>query len=54
MGIDVRAAALARTAPGRVADIMADRERLTAPDQMGRLFKAMALAAPSWPEPAGF
>lgn len=54
MGIDVRAAALARTAPERVADIMADRDRLTAPDQMGRLFKAMALVAPSWPEPAGF
>jgi NADH dehydrogenase [ubiquinone] 1 alpha subcomplex assembly factor 7 len=54
MGIDVRAAALARTAPERVADIMADRERLTAPEQMGRLFKAMALVAPAWPEPAGF
>jgi len=54
MGIDVRAAALARAAPERVADIMADRDRLTAPEQMGRLFKAMALVAPSWPEPAGF
>ena len=30
------------------------RDRLTAPDQMGRLFKAMALVAPGWPEPAGF
>ena len=54
MGIEVRAAALARTAPERVADIMTDRDRLTAPEQMGRLFKAMALVAPSWPEPAGF
>jgi len=54
MGIDVRAAALARAAPERAADIMADRDRLTAPDQMGRLFKAMALVAPSWPDPAGF
>ena len=54
MGIDVRAAALARAAPERAGDIMADRDRLTAADQMGRLFKAMALAAPSWPEPAGF
>ena len=54
MGIDVRAAALAKAAPERVAEIMADRDRLTAPEQMGRLFKAMALVAPSWPEPAGF
>ena len=54
MGIDLRAAALARAAPERAAEIVADRDRLTAPDQMGRLFKAMALVAPSWPQPAGF
>ena len=54
MGIDLRAAALAKAAPERAAEIVADRDRLTAPDQMGRLFKAMALVAPGWPEPAGF
>jgi SAM-dependent MidA family methyltransferase len=54
MGIGVRAAALARAAPQRVAEIEAARERLVAPEQMGRLFKAMAIVAPSWPEPAGF
>jgi NADH dehydrogenase [ubiquinone] 1 alpha subcomplex assembly factor 7 len=28
--------------------------RLTDPGQMGELFKVMALAAPDWPEAAGF
>jgi NADH dehydrogenase [ubiquinone] 1 alpha subcomplex assembly factor 7 len=54
MGINLRAASLAKAVPERAAEIMADRDRLTASDQMGRLFKAMALVAPSWPEPAGF
>jgi SAM-dependent MidA family methyltransferase len=54
MGIGLRAAALAKAAPGRADEIETARERLVAPDQMGRLFKAMALVAPSWPEPAGF
>jgi NADH dehydrogenase [ubiquinone] 1 alpha subcomplex assembly factor 7 len=54
MGIKLRAASLAKAAPERAGEIAAARERLTAPDQMGRLFKAMALVAPGWPEPAGF
>ncbi|HST35669.1 MAG TPA: SAM-dependent methyltransferase [Allosphingosinicella sp.] len=54
MGIDLRAASLAKAVPEQAAEIIADRDRLTAPEQMGRLFKAMALVAPSWPEPAGF
>ncbi|HYJ51628.1 MAG TPA: SAM-dependent methyltransferase [Allosphingosinicella sp.] len=54
MGIKLRAAALAKATPERAPEIAAARERLTAPDQMGRLFKAMALVAPAWPEPAGF
>jgi SAM-dependent MidA family methyltransferase len=54
MGIKLRAASLAKAAPERAAEIAAARERLTAPEQMGRLFKAMALVAPNWPEPAGF
>jgi SAM-dependent MidA family methyltransferase len=54
MGIDVRAAALGRAAPSRQAEISAARERLVAPEQMGSLFKAMALVAPAWPEPEGF
>ena len=54
MGIDVRAALLAKSAPERAEEIEAVRLRLTAPDQMGTLFKAMALTAPSWPMPAAF
>jgi SAM-dependent MidA family methyltransferase len=54
MGIDARAEALRRASPGRGAEITAARERLTASNLMGRLFKVMALAAPDWPEPAGF
>jgi SAM-dependent MidA family methyltransferase len=54
MGIKLRAASLAKAAPERGAEIAAARARLTGADQMGRLFKAMALVAPGWPEPAGF
>jgi len=54
MGISLRAAALARAAPARTEEIEAARLRLTAPAQMGRLFKVMAACAPGWPEPAGF
>ncbi len=54
MGISMRAAALARGAPDRTEEIEAARARLTAPEQMGRLFRAMALVAPDWPAPAGF
>ena len=54
LGIDSRAASLARGAPDRGDDLAAARQRLVAPDQMGRLFKAMAITAPAWPVPAGF
>ena len=54
MGIDHRSEALARSAPDRAAEIEAARERLVAPEQMGELFKALALVSPAWPEPAGF
>ena len=52
LGIDSRAAALARAAPDRADQIAADRMRLVV--EMGALFKAAAFTAPSWPEPAGF
>jgi NADH dehydrogenase [ubiquinone] 1 alpha subcomplex assembly factor 7 len=54
MGLPVRAAALARAAPARTEEIEAARHRLSAPSQMGRLFKILAFSAPGWPEPAGF
>lgn len=54
MGIGLRAAALARALPGEAATIESARRRLVDADQMGTLFKVMAITAPSWPEGAGF
>jgi SAM-dependent MidA family methyltransferase len=54
MGLPLRAAALARAAPQRTEEIEAARDRLSAPGQMGRLFKVLAFSAPGWQEPAGF
>jgi SAM-dependent MidA family methyltransferase len=54
MGLPVRAAALARAAPDRTGEINAARDRLSAPSQMGRLFKVLAFSARQWQEPAGF
>ncbi|MCP9222101.1 SAM-dependent methyltransferase [Erythrobacter sp. LQ02-29] len=54
LGIDARAAALARSAPDRDEEIRAAHRRLTDPKEMGALFKVMAIASPDWPEGAGF
>jgi NADH dehydrogenase [ubiquinone] 1 alpha subcomplex assembly factor 7 len=55
LGIKLRAAALARNAtPAQAADIRAATERLLHLEQMGTLFKALAIAAPSLPAPPGF
>lgn len=54
LGIDARAAALAKASPERAEGIAVDRARLVADDQMGTLFKAVAWRAANWPEPAGF
>jgi NADH dehydrogenase [ubiquinone] 1 alpha subcomplex assembly factor 7 len=54
LGIAARAATLAKAAPARAAEIAAAHARLTRPEQMGSLFKAMAIIAPTWPQPAGF
>ena len=54
LGVDARAAALARTSPDRGDEIAQARMRLVNADQMGRLFKVLAMTAPGWPEPAGF
>ena len=53
LGITARAGALGKAAPDRAAEIAAARLRLTAPEQMGALFKVLALVALGWPEPAG-
>jgi SAM-dependent MidA family methyltransferase len=54
MGLDVRAEALARSAPERAEEIEAARVRLAGSAQMGELFRIMAFTDPAWPEPAGF
>ena len=53
MGIQLRAAALAKASPERTGEIAAARDRLIGVSQMGRLFKVMALGAPDWPAPVG-
>jgi SAM-dependent MidA family methyltransferase len=54
LGIDARAEALARAAPERAKSLAEDRGRLVDPEQMGELFKVIAITAPGWPVPAGF
>ena len=45
--------ALANASPDRGGEIEAARARLCRPDQMGSLFKVLAIHAPDWPKPAG-
>ncbi|ANU06970.1 class I SAM-dependent methyltransferase [Paraurantiacibacter namhicola] len=54
LGIEGRAEALSNFAPHHREALLAAKDRLIAPDQMGELFKVMALADPDWPEGAGF
>lgn len=54
LGIDARAAALSASHPARAAELNGQRDRLVKADQMGQLFKVIALHAPQWPCPAGF
>ena len=54
LGLEQRLTALARANPARESDLRAGATRLTAPDQMGTLFKALALTGLGGPAPAGF
>ena len=54
LGIAARATSLARAAPARQGEIETAWRRLCAPDEMGTLFKALAITAPGWPVPGGF
>jgi NADH dehydrogenase [ubiquinone] 1 alpha subcomplex assembly factor 7 len=54
LGIEARAQALSRANPKRSDDIQAALERLTSRDQMGKLFKVVAIHSPDWPASAGF
>jgi NADH dehydrogenase [ubiquinone] 1 alpha subcomplex assembly factor 7 len=53
LGIEARAQALSRANPERSEEVQAALDRLTSRDQMGRLFKVLALHSPHWPAPAG-
>jgi SAM-dependent MidA family methyltransferase len=54
LGIAARAKALIRANPEQEEAIKTALERLTAPDQMGALFKIIAIHSPDWPVPAGY
>ena len=54
LGIESRAQALSRANPERAGDIQGALERLTSREQMGELFKVLAIHSPEWPTPAGF
>jgi len=55
LGIEQRAEQLSRNASSEVAaTVSAAFRRLTEPEQMGMLFKAMALVSPGSPSPPGF
>ncbi len=54
LGIVARARALSNANPERAEDIERSLHRLIATDQMGGLFKAIALHSKEWPVPAGF
>ena len=53
LGIDTRARALSAAAPERAKETDVALRRLTAPEEMGELFKVMALTGGGWPEGAG-
>ena len=54
LGISARADALARAHPDRSGEIDTARKRLCDPQQMGELFKVIAIHSPGSPAPAGF
>lgn len=54
VGIDHRAQTLMKANPEQAQELASSLERLTAPDQMGELFKVIAIHSPDWPAPAGF
>lgn len=54
LGMDYRAATLAKAAPERAEEIEEARKRLVEGDEMGSLFKILAISSQNWPEPEGF
>jgi SAM-dependent MidA family methyltransferase len=54
LGIGARAASLATANPERIPELEKAVDRLCHEEQMGQLFKVMAIHSPAWPAPAGF
>ena len=54
LGLDMRAQALAQASPARQGQILAERDRLAAADQMGHLFKVLGVRSAACPELVGF
>ena len=54
MGIRVRGATLASAHPDKAEEVEVALDRLCHEEQMGQLFKVMAVHARNWPVPAGF
>lgn len=54
LGLMARSAMLAQSAPAQAGAILGAAQRLVAPEGMGRLFKALCIAHPALPTPAGF
>jgi NADH dehydrogenase [ubiquinone] 1 alpha subcomplex assembly factor 7 len=54
LGIGARAASLATANPARIAELEKAVDRLCHEEQMGQLFKVMAVHSTDWPAPAGF
>ena len=54
LGIEARAEALARANPAKADKVRTALHRLTSAEEMGNLFKVIAIHSPDWPAPAGF
>ena len=53
LGVGARAAGLANANPERSDELASAVQRLTSAQEMGDLFKVLAIHAPDWPPPAG-
>lgn len=54
LGIDARCAALASATPARAAELIGQRNRLVSTEEMGELFRILAIHSRHWPIPEGF
>lgn len=54
LGLDARAQSLIDIHPRRAEALAGERDRLAGDEQMGQLFKALAMISANWPLPEGF